>query len=142
MNATLKKALIISGAALVAVAAATAAVLIILKASAKATDAGLESSSAGFFDNGIHLVLTEPKEESTEVTEPDFTFSGTSDPAAPLTVNGKAIKRARNGAFTYGVTLNTGENTFTFEHKGEKKVYTVNYRYVIIESYSPSAAQT
>lgn len=142
MNATLKKTLIISGAALVAVAAATAAVLIILKASAKVTDAGLESSSAGFFDNGIHLVLTEPKEESTEVTEPDFTFSGTSDPDAPLTINGKAIKRARNGAFTYGVALNTGENTFTFEHKGEKKVYTVNYRYVIIESYSPNAAQT
>lgn len=146
MNATLKKILIISGSALGAAALATAAVLIILKAGAKATGAGLNDSSAAVLsaksDNGIRLAITEPKNESTNVTEPDFTFSGTSDPAAALTVNGTAVQRDSKGAFTYGVTLNIGENIFTFEHKGEKKVYKVNYRYVIIESYSPSSAQT
>ena len=68
------------------------------------------------------------------VTAPEFTFSGTSDREEPLTVNGTAIERTEDGAFTYSVNLNVGKNVFTFEHKGETKTYTVNYRYVIIES--------
>ncbi len=154
MNATLRKILIISGAALGAVIVAVAVVFIILKAGSRAANAKLNDSFPSSslpavssepekpIDNGIRLVISSPEQETMNVTAPDFTFSGTSDPAEPLTVNGTAIERGEDGAFTYNVTLNVGKNTFAFEHKGETKTYTVNYRYVIIESYSPAKAQT
>lgn len=152
MNATLRKALIISGAALGAVIAATVAAVIILKTGSRAANARLDnppvsSALAGSepqapVDNGIRLVISSPENDTLNVTAPEFTFSGTSDPAEPLTVNGTAVERGEDGAFTYNVTLNVGKNTFAFEHKGETKTYTVNYRYVIIESYSPAKAQT
>ena len=153
MNATLRKTLIISGAALGAVIVAVAAVFIILKAGSRAANARLDDSHSSSLsavssgpekpiDNGICLVISSPEQETMNVTVSDFTFSGTSDPAEPLTVNGAAIERGEDGAFTYNVTLNIGKNTFAFEHKGETKTYTVNYRYVIIESYSPAKAQT
>lgn len=93
-------------------------------------------------DNGIRLVISSPEKSVISVTAPEFTFSGTSDREEPLTVNGTAIERTEDGSFTYSANLNVGKNVFTFEHKGETKTYTVNYRYVIIESYSPSRAQT
>ena len=93
-------------------------------------------------DNGIRLNITSPEKTSVNVTEPDFTFSGTSDPVWPLTVNGQIIERGETGAFTYETVLDVGKNTFEFEHKGEKKVYTVTYRYIVINSFSPSGAQS
>ena len=156
MNSTLKKTLIISAAALAAAAVAVAAVLVILKAGSRAADARLDnppsSSSSAVqavsseppapVDNGIRLVISSPEKSVISVTAPEFTFSGTSDREEPLTVNGTAIERTEDGSFTYSVNLNVGKNVFAFEHKGETKTYTVNYRYVIIESYSPSKAQT
>ena len=156
MNSTLKKTLIISAAALAAAAVAVAAVLFILKAGSHAADARLDnppsSSSSAVqavsseppapVDNGIRLVISSPEKSVISVTAPEFTFSGTSDREEPLTVNGTAIERTEDGSFTYSVNLNVGKNVFAFEHKGETKTYTVNYRYVIIESYSPSKAQT
>lgn len=156
MNSTLKKTLIISVAALAAAAVAVAAVLFILKAGSRAADARLDnppsSSSSAVqavsseppapVDNGIRLVISSPEKSVISVTAPEFTFSGTSDREEPLTVNGTAIERTEDGSFTYSANLNVGKNVFTFEHKGETKTYTVNYRYVIIESYSPSKAQT
>ena len=93
-------------------------------------------------DNGIRLVISSPAQSSVSVTEPEFTFSGTSDPEEPLTVNGQAVERGADGSFTYQVSLDVGKNTFTFEHKGDTAVYTVTYRYVIIDSFSPSGAQS
>ena len=156
MNSTLKKTLIISAAALAAAAVAVAAVLFILKAGSHAADARLDnppsSSSSAVqavsseppapVDNGIRLVISSPEKSVISVTAPEFTFSGTSDREEPLTVNGTAIERTEDGSFTYSANLNVGKNVFTFEHKGETKTYTVNYRYVIIESYSPSKVQT
>lgn len=93
-------------------------------------------------DNGIRLVISSPAKTTVSVTDPNFTFSGTSDPAEPLTVNGAEIERGEGGIFTYQTELKVGKNTFSFSHKGETKTYTVTYRYVIIESFSPSGAQT
>ena len=147
MNSTLKKTLIISAAALAAAAVAVAAVLFILKAGSRAADARLDnppSSSSAVqavsseppapVDNGIRLVISSPEKSVISVTAPEFTFSGTSDREEPLTVNGTAIERTDDGSFTYSANLNVGKNVFSFEHKGETKTYTVNYRYVIIES--------
>lgn len=93
-------------------------------------------------DNGIRLVISSPNKSSVSVTDPNFVFSGTSDPAEPLTVNGTEIERGADGIFTYQTELKVGKNTFSFTHKGETKTYTVSYRYVIINSFSPSGAQT
>ena len=93
-------------------------------------------------DNGIRLVISSPAKRTQTVTEPDFTFSGTSDPAESLTVNGAEIERGADGIFSHQVTLNLGKNTFNFTHKGETKTYYIIYRYIIIESFSPSDAQT
>lgn len=93
-------------------------------------------------DNGIRLIISSPAKQKQTVTEPDFTFSGTSDPAEPLTVNGAEIERGADGVFSYQATLSVGKNTFSFAHKGETKTYNITYRYVIIKSFSPSDAQT
>ena len=93
-------------------------------------------------DNGIRLVISSPSKSSVSVTDPNFTFAGTSDPAEPLLVNGTEIPRGEDGIFTYQTELKVGKNTFSFTHKGETKTYKVSYRYVIINSFSPSGAQT
>lgn len=93
-------------------------------------------------DNGIRLVVTSQNKTTVNVTEPFYSFSGTSDPEEPLYINGTEIARGDGGIFTYETELKVGKNTFTFEHKGEKIVYTVNYRYVIIKEYSPSKSQS
>ena len=125
MNATLRKALIFSGATLGAVIAAVVIVVIILRTGSRAANARLDnppvsSALAGSepqapVDNGIRLVISSPENDTLNVTAPEFTFSGTSDPAEPLTVNGTAVERGEDGAFTYNVTLNVGKNTFAFE---------------------------
>lgn len=158
MNFLKYKALIISVAAVLAAAVAILCALFIIKGGKKAVnnnsvqDSSVASASSSVSslpsepeppaDNGIRLAISSPAKTSVSVTDPDFTFSGTSDPAEPLTCNGAAIERGENGIFTYQVTLKVGRNTFKFEHKGESVTYTVTYRYVIIESYSPSGAQT
>lgn len=88
------------------------------------------------------LTLTTPTESSVTVTTQNYTFAGTADPAFPLTVNGTAIAVDQNGIWTYDVTLNVGNNTFTFEHNGESLTYTVNYRYVVLLGFAPSAKQS
>ena len=100
------------------------------------------SSAEETVDNGIRLVVTSQSKQTVYVTEPFYSFSGTSDPAEPLYINGAEIARGEGGIFTYETELKVGKNTFTFEHKGKKTVYTVNYRYVIIKDYSPSKSQS
>lgn len=92
-------------------------------------------------DNGIHLSLSAPTKPTTYTTESVFTFSGTSDPEQSLTLNGEEIERDENGIFAHTVNLSNGNNYFTFVHKEKTYKYTINYRYVVINSYSPSTAQ-
>lgn len=88
-------------------------------------------------DNGIRLVISSPTKKSITTTESTVTFTGSSDKDQPLTLNGVDVERGENGIFTYTANLNVGNNSFTFEHKGEKQTYTVKYRYVIISEYYP-----
>ena len=83
------------------------------------------------------LVVTSPKKTSVTVTEPAFTFTGTCDPTQPLLFNGEQLQPDAAGNFSRAVTLNLGANTFVLEHKGEKKTYTVNYRYVVMKACDP-----
>lgn len=98
-------------------------------------------SSSEPADNGITLEITSPTKSQTNVTEESFTFTGTSDPEKPLLLNGTEIKRETDGIFSHTVTLNVGKNTFTFSHKDKTLTYTVNYRYVIMNYFSPEKAQ-
>lgn len=98
-------------------------------------------SSSEPADNGITLEITSPTKAQTNVTEESFTFTGTSDPEKPLLLNGAEIKRETDGIFSHTVTLNVGKNTFTFSHKDKTLTYTVNYRYVIMNYFSPEKAQ-
>lgn len=144
MNSKLKKIFLISLAALIAFSSAAC------KKSVKVDNVSSEPvisskpvvSEETPVDNGIRLVISSPQKNTDYVTEPDYTFFGTSDPAEPLTVNGAAVERGEDGIFAYSVKLNVGKNVFNFEHKGETHTYTVNYRYVIIKEYTPSGAQT
>ncbi len=85
------------------------------------------------------LVLSSPKKQNVTVTVPQISFSGSSDPEFPLTIDGAEVERTPEGNFAFDKPLNVGENTFTFEHKGEKKTYKINYRYVIINDVYPGA---
>lgn len=98
-------------------------------------------SSQEIVDNGIVLTITSPTKSQINVTDEEFTFTGTSDPEKPLLLNGSEIEREADGIFSITVKLNIGKNTFTFEHKDESVTYTVNYRYVIMNYFSPEKAQ-
>ena len=86
----------------------------------------------------IGLSMLSAPESGSVTIEDAVVFTGTSDPAAPLTVNGKDIPREANGSFSYQVDLSLGENTITFSHKEQTLSYTIIRRHVI-EFFSPSA---
>lgn len=71
-----------------------------------------------------------------------LSFTGASDPDYALTMNGNKVERTAKGYFSFNVTLTEGENTFTFEHKGSKRTFTVTYNSVIIKRVAPNADQT
>ena len=159
-----KKLIIIISSVLAGVALAAAAVLIILSiiknyepkddytSSAVSIPVSVSSEipevsseaevSSEPVDNGKELVITSPTSTVSNVTEPIFTFSGTADPEQPLTVNGNAVELTTEGFFSFTVELNTGNNVFTFEHKGKQYVYTIKYRFVVMNYFSPSKKQS
>lgn len=148
-KATTKRALITS--IFIPLAAACIAAIFILNpiSDNKEANASYESESssetvsevASESDNGIRLVITSPESEVTDTTEPTVLISGTSDPNEPLILNGNEIQRDESGAFAAEAPLSIGKNTFTFLHKNETVVRTVNYRFVVINGYAPSTKQ-
>lgn len=88
----------------------------------------------------IGLTITSPETARLVSMEPAVWFEGTSDPREPLLVNGAAVTRNADGSFRVELALNTGENTFTFSHKGEELTYTVEHRYVV-ERFAPAGEE-
>ncbi len=75
--------------------------------------------------NGRELTISIPYEG--EWIDGDGTFLlGTSDPAEPLYLDGEKLGRTKSGYFSVYLPLKNGENTFTFEHKGETLEYKLN----------------
>ena len=149
-----KKILTIIICVLGALIAAAAAVLIILHFGKDIKEDITNSSSSPLIldditssvpavieDNGIRLVFSSPTAKTINTTNSQITFSGTSDIEESLTVNGTEIERSLDGIFSYTADLSVGKNTFNFVHKGETHTFTVNYRYVIINQYSPDKSQ-
>ena len=87
------------------------------------------------------LKITSPAKKQTSVTTEKTVFAGSCDVGQQLLINGKSIPLADDGSFSAEFKLNIGENTFTVEYAGTKQVYTVNYRYVIINEIAPSGAK-
>ena len=100
--------------------------------------------SGGVNDDYIltNLTITSPKNKNVTVYEDEISFVGASDPNFKLTFNGKEMERTEYGYFSVTEKLKVGNNYFTFEHKGSKETYTVNYVYVVLKSYSPKANVT
>ncbi len=113
-------------------------------AAASSNTNSLNSSEGSLSENQseAELKIASPSTNEVTVTSSVISFSGSSDPAAELTVNGETVKRDGNGNFAFEKSLAVGENTFIFSHKGKETVYTVTYKYVIIKELYPSAKQT
>lgn len=88
----------------------------------------------------IGLVITSPTSTYVRVTEPKIVFTGTSDAIYPVFVNGVEILRDESGGFTYDSALAIGNNVFNFVHKDKTYTYKVNYRYVVINYFTPEKA--
>ena len=113
----------------------------LLASNTLAVTANNTSSTQSSTPADIKLKITSSKTKTINTTNPTYTFTGTSDPEKPLKLNGKNVTRNKNGNFTKKVNLKIGKNTFTFVHKNQKLVYTVNFDYVLVKSYSPSTSQ-
>ena len=88
------------------------------------------------------LIMSSPSSKSVTVTEDHIVFSGISDPDYPLLIDGEEIKRDAKGAFSVEKKLKIGDNTFEVKHKDIDTKYTVNYKYIIVKSYSPTGAKS
>ena len=146
-----KKIIIIVISAILGVVAAVLAVLLVLKftkntfveniSHLSSANSSISSSIPVIAEPiEINLTLSAPQSQNITVTQNSYTFVGTSDPEAPLTLNGSDVLRNEDGSFNTTVELNIGANTFTFIHKDQQLTYTINYRYVVIESHYPSAS--
>ncbi len=70
---------------------------------------------------GNRMLVTSPASGSS-LTETATYLIGMSDPAYPLTMNGKSVSRTKNGYFSLYVPLEMGKNQFVFSQNG--KTYT------------------
>ena len=149
-----KKIIIISVSALLAVLLAFLAVFAVIKFTEKAYSKDPIASSTSSISSSLPTVaepleepveeillnVTAPEKTSITVTQNTYTFTGTSDPEAELTLNGNTVSRKVDGSFTLTVELNIGANSFTFIHKDQQLTYNINYRYVVIKSYYPNSS--
>ena len=148
-NYNKKTMLTIIGGVVLAVMLAVLAVLIIIKGLKNKEDS--LSSVYQSFAQSVYssdsvsnpeeikgVVITSPKQLNSTVTTSNMIITGTSDINFPVTMNGKEIERSADGSFSVGVELKVGKNVFEFEHRGIKTACTINYRFVVINSFSPS----
>lgn len=89
-----------------------------------------------------NLTLTSPAKKSVTVYDNIISFVGASDPNFELTLDGAPVERTEYGYFSLTKELKVGKNKFTFTHKGNSETYTINYRYVVLKDYAPTAAVT
>ncbi|MDR2525390.1 MAG: N-acetylmuramoyl-L-alanine amidase [Oscillospiraceae bacterium] len=84
--------------------------------------------------------FTEMKQQQVlESKEPEISFSGGSSPLFPLLLNGKEIKRNESGDFSIECALQAGENSFTFEHQGQKYTVRVTYAVQVLQKVRPNS---
>lgn len=95
-----------------------------------------KTGESGF--SGPSLEVNAPESTTHQTSDAYFTFTGSSDPSYPLTINGQKISRDSSGKFSVKVSLDVGENTFTLKHKDKTMVYKITRFVTVIEQVSPS----
>ncbi len=88
------------------------------------------------------LIMHNPSSRDITVTAENFTFKGSCPEGGELTLSGEKIELDAGGNFSKDVTLKIGENRFSCQYNGQKYDYVIRYRYIVIKSYSPSAAMS
>lgn len=91
--------------------------------------------------NGRDLMISSPAAETTVSADSSYII-GASDPAFPLTVDGKAVGRTKSGYFSLYVSLVPGKNTFTFRHKDVETLYTIYYTASSVEQKTLATTDT
>ena len=104
-----------------------------------ATD-GTESRPTNGTTAYVGLTVQTETDLEKGTIEEKVSFSGTSDPAADVLVNGKPIERNADGSFLWEVPLTLGKNEITFSHKDQTETFEVDRRYVV-EYFTPADAQ-
>ena len=79
--------------------------------------------------------------EPVDTVEESFMLSGSSDPAAPVYINGMAAQQAEDGSFAFTAPLEPGDNTLTVTHKEETVTYQVHRRYCV-QFYTPQEGRS
>ncbi|MBQ9846889.1 MAG: N-acetylmuramoyl-L-alanine amidase [Clostridia bacterium] len=87
------------------------------------------------------LSFTSVYSDSFTTYSKTLSFTGASDPMHPLKMNSAEVKRTARGYFSFNVVLKEGKNTFTFEHKGKKRTFTVTYEAILIKRVAPRSDQ-
>lgn len=88
------------------------------------------------------LVMTKPEKTTYTTFEPSVTFTGASDPNAPVTINGEEIKTDASGYFTVTQELMAGENKFTIKHKEKTINYAITRQVQVLKEASPMGSVT
>ena len=106
-----------------------------------ASDSTTQSQPTQGTTQFIGLTVQSSVADGGATTQETLVLTGTSDPAAPLTVNGAEVPRKEDGSFSWNVALTVGENEIVIVHKQETVRYQVQRRYVV-ESFAPAGDQT
>lgn len=88
------------------------------------------------------LTFSSPTKTTFTTTESSVAFSGSTDPNATLTINGKAVPLSTIGGFSIDQKLTEGVNTFRFESGGKTVTYQITYQIDILQSVTPNKALT
>ena len=109
--------------------------------STTASDSTTQSQPTQGTTQCIGLTVQPSVADGGSTTQETLVLTGTSDPAASLTVNGAEVPRKEDGSFSWNVALTVGENEIVIVHKQETVRYQVQRRYVV-ESFAPAGDQT
>lgn len=89
------------------------------------------------------LTFIQPNQEKVIVSENSYTFKGTADPSAKLTMDADTIGMDDTGAFTVTVNLKTGDNTFDFAMEEQRKSFTITLEQKeLLKDVTPTEALT
>nr|MBQ4319786.1 family 10 glycosylhydrolase [Clostridia bacterium] len=104
-------------------------------AAVQANDMGLKEQISSLYtdtiiygphlSNGQKIVVNSPLSGSY-INETNTYLLGSSDPAYPLYLDGKAVTRTKDGYFSLYVSLKRGKNEFVFTQNGSEYVHTIN----------------
>lgn len=86
------------------------------------------------------LIILSPTENYCETNEPVLRIEGYCLPDKPLTINSTQVKLRPDGSFTYDCSLSEGKNIIVITNGDKTFTYTVNYKFSVIKSYSPSGS--